>query len=87
MADRPPYFARGFTHPFGKLAQNLGQLRLPGETDELVRIAAARVGKTPIEFVREMVVMSIHGRSEIERRYSINLDAIQQVLPKRNVSK
>lgn len=78
-------FARyGSSSPFGKVGQSLGSLRLHEETEMLVRAAASRAGKPIVEFVRDYLEQGFHGRKEIERRQTLHLDFIQQVLPKRN---
>lgn len=85
---RKPKFARtGYTSPFGKVGPSLGQLRLHRETEELVRQAAAKTGQPLLEFIREFIEAGFHGREEIERRHTIRLDAIEQVLPKGNGKK
>lgn len=81
-----PRFARGFTSPFGKMAPAIGYLRLPHETDAALRKGAAARGMTPLEYARELVVLGVHGRSEIERRYSLRLDLIEQALPNRDIA-
>lgn len=85
LRDLLPMFARsGFTSPFGKVGPSLGQLRLHAETEELVRRAAAANGQPVLEFVREFIEAGFHGRDEVERRHTIRLDRIEQVLPKRS---
>lgn len=79
-----PFFARrGITSPFGKLA-DLGRLRVPTETGELVRAAAARAGLPIAEYVRKYVELGHHGRQEIEHRITLQLDAIEVAVPKRD---
>lgn len=88
MRNRIPLFARrGVTSPFGKLGPVIAQLRLRGDTERLVRDAAARSGLPLAEFVREYLETGFHGRAEVERRQMIRLDVIERVLPKRDGKK
>lgn len=81
-----PFFARrGITSPFGKLA-DLGRLRVPSETGELVRAAAARAGLPIAEYVRKYVELGHHGRQEMERRITVQLDAVAMAVPNRDES-
>lgn len=81
---RPHFSRRGTTAPFGKVLASLGTLRLREETEALVREAASRAGLPVMEYVREILELGHHGRAEVERRQTIRLDALEQVLPKRN---
>lgn len=83
LHDLPMFARRGSSNDFGKM-RDLGTLRLPAETAELVRAAAARLGKPTLEYVREILEVGHHGRSEVERRTTVRLDAIEQVLLKRD---
>lgn len=74
----PPFSARrGFTHPSGKLGDNLGCLKVTVETEEKLRAAAAAVDLPVMEFVRELIEIGFQGRSGIERQYTTRLDGIE----------
>lgn len=83
MAKAPYFSRRGVTDNFGKLV-DMGKLRVPLETSELIRQAAAKAGLPTMEYVRELLELGHHGRQEVDRRRTIVLDAIEVAIPKRD---
>lgn len=75
---RPSRFARGVSNPFGKIGRPIGQLRLAERTEDGLREIAAVAKMPPLEFVRRLVELRVHGRQQVEREISLKLDLVDR---------
>lgn len=79
MADHDPRFARsGTSGLLGKLSEEpINGLKLPVIVEEKAKLLAAEAHLPFLEWLREVVSLSVMGRDELERRFRARLDAIE----------
>jgi hypothetical protein len=75
--DCPMFGRTGVTSSFGKLDDSpINGLKLPLEVMERAKARAIDAGLPFKEYIREIVVMGVMGRDEVQRRWAERMDAI-----------
>lgn len=59
----------GETSPLGKLTEPIGPVKISVDTKEALDREARRAGLTTNEFVRELIMVRVHGKEEMRRLY------------------